>query len=88
VTDQLSESRAAIDAIDEALVVSVNRRIELVRKLHEHKQTTGLPLRDPAREQAMVARLQSRNGGPLSDDGIAELLDFVLSLTRKELYGG
>ena len=87
MTDQLSEARAAIDAIDDALIVSVNRRLELVRQLHDHKQTTGLPLRDPAREAAMVARLQSRNEGPLSDDGVADLVGFVLALTRRELYG-
>jgi chorismate mutase len=88
VTDPaVGEAREAIDAIDDALVVSVNRRLELVRKLHEHKQSTGVPLRDPAREQAIVARLQSRSEGPLSDAGIAELVHFVLGLTRKELYG-
>jgi chorismate mutase/prephenate dehydratase len=83
----VSEAREAIDALDDALVVSLNRRIELVRKLHEHKQSTGAPLRDPAREEAIVARLQSRNEGPLSDDSITELVHFVLGLTRKELYG-
>jgi chorismate mutase len=83
----VTEAREAIDAIDNALVVSVNRRIELVRKLHEHKQATGAPMRDPAREEAMTASLQSRNEGPLSDEGVAELVRFVLDLTRRELYG-
>jgi chorismate mutase len=88
MTDRVvAEAREAIDAVDSALVVSVNRRLELVRKLHDHKQATGAPLRDPAREAAMVASLQSRNEGPLSDDGVAELVRFVLALTRKELYG-
>ena len=81
------EAREAIDAIDNSLVVSLNRRLELVRKLHEHKRTTGMPMRDPAREEAMVARLQDENGGPLSDDGVAALVHFVLGLTREELYG-
>jgi chorismate mutase len=46
-----------------------------------------MPLRDPGREEAMVTSLQSRNEGPLSEDGVAQLVAFVLGLTRKELYG-
>ena len=65
----------------------MHRRLELVRKRHEHKRTTGMPLRDPGREEAMVASLQGRNEGPLSDDGVASLVAFLLGLTRKELYG-
>jgi chorismate mutase/prephenate dehydratase len=87
VTDQVAEAREAIDAVDRALLESVNRRLELVRLLHEHKRTSGIPLRDPAREAEMVAGLQSRNAGPLSDEGVAELVGFVLALTRRELYG-
>jgi chorismate mutase/prephenate dehydratase len=88
VTDGISDAREAIDAIDVSLLASVNRRVELVRALHEHKRATGIPLRDPGREDAMIAGLQSRNEGPLSDEGVAELVQFVLGLTRKELYGG
>jgi chorismate mutase len=87
VTDAVTDAREAIDAIDRSLLTSVNRRLELVRKLHEHKRTTGMPMRDPAREEAMVARLQGENEGPLSEDGVAELVQFVLGLTRKEIYG-
>jgi chorismate mutase len=87
VTDAaVTEARDAIDAIDRSLLTAVNRRLELVRKLHEHKRTTGIPLRDPAREEAMVARLQGQNEGPLSDDGVSDLVHFVLELTRRELY--
>jgi chorismate mutase/prephenate dehydratase len=87
MSDAVTEAREAIDAIDRSLVTAVNRRLELVRNLHEHKRTTGMPLRDPGREEAMVASLQSRNEGPLSEDGVAQLVAFVLGLTRKELYG-
>jgi chorismate mutase/prephenate dehydratase len=88
VTDSaVTQAREAIDAIDRSLVTAMNRRLELVRTLHEHKRTSGIPLRDAAREQTMVASLQSSNDGPLSDQGVADLVDFVLGLTRKELYG-
>ena len=87
MTDAVTDARDAIDAIDRSLLTAVNRRLELVRKLHEHKRTTGMPMRDPVREEAMVAQLQGENEGPLSDDGVTALVHFVLGLTRKELYG-
>jgi len=83
----VTEAREAIDAIDRSLVTAVNLRLELVWKLHEHKRSAGMPLRDPNREEAIVASLQGHNEGPLSEDGVAQLVHFVLSLTRKELYG-
>jgi chorismate mutase len=83
----VTEAREAIDTIDRSLITCINRRLQLVRQLHEHKRSAGVPLRDPTREEAIVASLQSFNEGPLSDDGVAELVGFVLSLTRRELYG-
>jgi chorismate mutase len=83
----LTEARAAIDAADRELLAVVNRRLELVRTLHDHKQTTGLPLRDAGREDAMVASLQQANEGTLSDEGVDRLFRFVLDLIRKEIHG-
>jgi chorismate mutase / prephenate dehydratase len=88
VTDPVvAEARGAIDAADRELLATVNRRITLVRELHEHKLRAGVPLRDAGREESMVAVLQAANAGPLSTDGVAELVRFLLDLTRRELYG-
>src|SRR5439155_1118808 len=70
-----------------ALLAAINKRIELVRALHDHKRAEGIPLIDPAREQQLVVELQAGNAGPLSDQGVAELFRHVLELTRKELHG-
>ena len=35
----------------------------------------------------MVASLQAANAGPLSTDGVAELVRFLLDLTRREIHG-
>jgi chorismate mutase/prephenate dehydratase len=83
----IAEARLAIDAVDRELLDAVNRRLELVRRLHEQKLANGLPLRDPGREESMVSRLQDANHGPLSADGVAELLHYVLDLVRRELHG-
>ena len=83
----VAEARAAIAAADRELLAVVNRRLELVRALHEHKERTGIALRDERREQEIVAGLQTANGGPLSRAGVAELVRFLLDLTRRELHG-
>jgi chorismate mutase len=87
VTDPLVSYREEITAIDLELLDAVNRRLELVRRLHEYKQAEGLPLRDPAREDALVRGLQQHNPGPLSDEGVSALFRHVLDLTRTELHG-
>src|SRR4051794_37656913 len=87
MSDVLVEARVAIDAADRELLALVNRRLELVRSLHEHKVAAGLPLRDPGREDSMIAGLQEVNGGPLSADGVDALFRFVLKLIRTEIHG-
>jgi chorismate mutase / prephenate dehydratase len=87
MTERLAEAREQIDAVDRGLLAGINRRIELVRELHEHKAATGMPLRDPGREEAMVLELQAANTGPLSPDGVEQLVGFVLDLTRREIHG-
>ncbi len=82
----VAEARDAIDAIDRQLLAAVNHRLELVGRLHGHKQANGIPLRDPGREEAMLAGLERANEGPLSAAGVADLLRFVLDLTRRELH--
>ncbi len=83
----LAEAREQIDAVDRGLLAGINRRIELVKALHERKVASGLPLRDPGREEAMASALQEANGGPLSPEGVDELVHFVLQLTRREIHG-
>jgi chorismate mutase/prephenate dehydratase len=87
VSGALAEAREAIDAVDRELLDAVNRRLGLVRRLHQHKLENALPLRDPGREESLIGRLQEANGGPLSADGVAELFHCVLDLVRREIHG-
>jgi chorismate mutase len=87
VTDPVVGFREEITAADRELLGAVNRRLELVRRLHEYKLAEGLPLRDPEREAALVRDLAAANDGPLSDDGVADLFAFVIELTRREIHG-
>ena len=65
-------------------VAAVNRRLEIVRRLHEHKVANGIPLRDPGREDAMIARLVARRTpGRSRTRASPSFFRFVLDLTRR-----
>jgi chorismate mutase len=88
VTDAVViELREEITTVDRELVAAVNRRLEIVRRLHEHKLANGIPLRDHGREAEMQAVLANENAGPLSEAGLADFYRYVLDLTRRELHG-
>jgi chorismate mutase len=89
VTDAVVNGlREEITRVDEALVAAVNKRLELARQIFEHKEANGIPILDPGREDAIIARIVRDNPGPLSDDGAADLVRYVLALTKKELGRG
>lgn len=83
----VQELRAEISDLDRKLLATLNRRLEVVRQLHDHKQVTGMPLRDLEREVSLLRALEADNGGPLSAEGVASFFTDVLELTRFELYG-
>jgi chorismate mutase len=83
----VTEARAEITALDRELVAAVNRRLEIVRRLHDYKLEQGIPLRDPGREESMLQLLSAENPGPLSEDGLADFYRHLLGLTRRELHG-
>ena len=77
--------RAEISEADRAILGAVNARIELVAELKRHKEALGLPFVDSERERILVEELVERNGGPLSPEGLRELYDCLLSLTKREV---
>ena len=75
--------REQITALDRALLAAVNRRLELVGKLHEHKAQKGSPLRRPrARGGARRGAPGARTRGPLSERGRRRARTFVLDLAQ------
>jgi chorismate mutase len=84
----VEELRAEITALDRGLIAEFNRRLELVKQLHAHKNETGMPIRDLDREIALLRELEQSNAGPLSPEGVAQFHTDVIELTREELYGG
>ena len=81
----IDELRGRIAARDLALLEAVNARLELVAELKAYKHANGIAFLDPDREARLVAELQRENRGPLSDEGVRQLIEQVLALTKREL---
>jgi chorismate mutase len=82
---RVRELRAEITSTDHEIVRAVNRRLELVRRLKEHKAALGYDFLDKGREEALLDELERENRGPLSADGLRELHAALLDLTKREL---
>jgi chorismate mutase len=80
----VSSYRERITAVDREIVDAVNRRIGLVAELHQHKRARGYPMRDPSREQALMDTLNAANGGPISEQRLAELYRLMLDICTGE----
>ncbi len=85
MSDRFEEIRSAITANDERIVEAVNERLRLVTELWELKRERGDDRVDPRRETELRDVLSASNGGPLSPEGLDELVTAVLALTKREL---
>jgi chorismate mutase len=83
----LDALREQLAANDRALLDLVNKRIDLVRQIKERKTELGVAFVDPEREAWLLDHLRGANNGPLSEEGLRELLTTLLDLTKSELAG-
>ncbi|HVU78208.1 MAG TPA: chorismate mutase [Gaiellaceae bacterium] len=81
----LEEIREEIAALDVRLLATINARLRKVAELHRWKAENGVDMVDPNREAWLVSYLQGVNRGPLSDEGVEELMQFVLDLVKREV---
>jgi len=77
--------RREISDLDRSLVELVNKRLQLVAKLKRYKDEHGIGFVDLTREEWMLQYLHRLNRGPLSDDGLTELYQELLDLTKREV---
>ena len=77
--------REQISDNDVAIVESINKRLRLVARLKEYKASRGLEFVDLAREDWMVRYLARANRGPLSPEGLREVFEDILDLTKREV---
>jgi chorismate mutase len=81
----LEQFREKISDTDRAILDAVNIRIELVAQIKAYKDVHGIAFLDPEREASMLENLTAANRGPLSSEGLHELFDTILDLTKREV---
>lgn len=77
--------RDEISGLDRTIVDAVNARLELVARLKRHKESLGIAFLDADRERQLVEDLARANSGPLSPEGLRQLYDCLLDLTKREV---
>ena len=78
----LSELRTQIDALDQELLVLLNRRASLAHDVGEIKRVEGSPVFRPERETEVIAKLQAGNPGPLKPGSVAYIWREIMSACR------
>ena len=77
----LDELRNQIDEIDEEIVRLFVRRMDVVSRVAEEKQTTGRPVRDRRREEAVSEKAVERAGEEYAPY-IRELYEKMFEVSR------
>jgi chorismate mutase len=85
VSDKITQLRARIDELDRRIVAAVNERLAAVDELWQLKSELGVDRLDPNREQRLRQALDRANAGPLTREGLDELVTELLALTKREL---
>jgi chorismate mutase len=84
----IKQLRQQISDTDRSIVDAINARLRLVARLKSHKESRGIDFLDPKREEWMLQYLARANRGPLSQDGLKELFEEILDLTKREVQRG
>ncbi len=85
--DDLRRLRDQIEEADRAVLEALNRRLELVRRVNEHKLAEGTPMIDAEREGELLQELSAANPGPLSERAVRSLFSAVLDVMKQEVRG-
>ena len=81
----IRQLREQISDTDRTIVEAMNKRLQLVARLKGYKESRGMSFIDPEREEWMLQYLTRANRGPLSSDGLRELFQEILDLTKREV---
>jgi chorismate mutase len=81
----IRQIREQISDNDRAIVDAINTRLKLVARLKSYKESRGLSFVDPEREEWMLQYLSRANRGPLSAEGLQQIFEELLDLTKREV---
>ena len=75
----LDELRVEIDKVDSQLINLINERAKLVVEVCNLKRAAGIPIYAPHREADVLAKIQARNKGPISNRTIEAVYRELMS---------
>jgi chorismate mutase len=81
----IRQLREQISDTDRSIVEAINARLKLVARLKSYKESRGISFLDPEREEWMLQYLSRANRGPLSPEGLREIFEELLDLTKREV---
>ena len=75
----LADLRIKIDAIDQELLVLLNRRARVAEQVGEIKKREGTPFLRPDRVAKVIEQIQQSNAGPLKNEHVAAVWREIMS---------
>lgn len=79
-TGALDAFRTRIDEIDDALAALFEKRLAVCREIGQAKRTAGRPVRDPAREEAVLKRRLERLDDARDAQAVRALYQTIMTL--------
>lgn len=79
----LGEHRKAIDALDLRLMELLNERTRVVEEIGRVKESVGLPIYEPKREEDVFRNVTDHNQGPLTADALKSIFERIIDEMRR-----
>jgi chorismate mutase len=78
----LAECRKSIDALDLRLLELLNERTRVVERIGRAKESVGLPVYEPKREEDVFRNVIEHNAGPLTADAVKGIFERIIDEMR------
>ena len=78
----ISDWRKKIDDVDRKLAALLNERASAVIEIGRLKKQMQMPIYEPARENDVIANVQSSSTGPLRERDLAKIYERLLDVMR------
>jgi len=78
----LAECRKTIDALDLRLLELLNERTRVVEEIGRTKESFGLPIYEPKREEDVFRNVTGHNRGPLTADAVKSIFERIIDEMR------
>ena len=80
--DDITGWRSRIDEIDSQLVELLNERAASAVEIGKIKRKTNMEIYNPDREKSIIKHITGKNKGPLGNDAIRRIFEFIINECR------